>query len=230
MHEWLARLFAALADLQRREGASLADLDRTITAARHAHTAARRALAIAIAEEAREAERRAGLVSQLADLEQRAIAALRAGRDGLAREAAEAIAAITTEICASRRAAERFAAEVRLARGEVEAQRRRLAELDRGRRLARVGHALNATAPAARAGLDCFSEAEAALARLVAENGDARAVREEMAPPAERLIERMAEAGFGQPMQVRAGDILARLRDAAGLPATTLIESTPEAQ
>jgi phage shock protein A len=230
MHEWFARLFTGLLDLQRGGGVSLADLDRTIAAARHAHTAARRALAVAVAEEAREAERRAGLATRLADLESRAIAALRAGHDDLAHEAAETIAAIMTEIDASQRAARRFADEVRLARAEVDAQRRRLSELDRGRRLARIGHALNAAAPASRSGLDHFSEAEAALARLVADNHDARAVREEMAPSAERLIERMSEAGFGRPTHVRACDILARLRDAAGLPATNLIETVSEAQ
>jgi phage shock protein A len=209
--------------MQRHDASAMASLDRSIAAAQRAHTAARRALAIALAEEVREAERRVLLAARMSDLEQRAVQALRAGRDDLAMQASEAIAAMTTDIRASERASQRFAAEVALARREVDAQRRRLSELDRGRRLARVGNALNSTAPASSEGLDSFAEAEAALAKVVADNHDARAVRDEMTPPAERLIERMSDAGLGEPMQIRAADVLVRLRSAAGLP---LIEST----
>jgi hypothetical protein len=47
-----------------------------------------------------------------------------------------------------------------------------------------------------------------------------------MAPPAEHLIERMSEAGFGAPVYVRASDVLARLRTtAAGPQPSNLIES-----
>ena len=113
-----------------------------------------------------------------------------------------------------------------LARREVDAQRRRLSDLDRGRRLARIGAALHAAAPGSQAGLDSFSEAEAALARVNADNQEARFVREEMAPPAAQLIERMSDAGFGEPVQIRPVDILARLRSEAGLKPTHLIEPT----
>ena len=53
-----------------------------------------------------------GLKQRVSDLEQRAIDAMRGGRDDLAMQAAEAIAAMTTDIEASRQASERFAAEV----------------------------------------------------------------------------------------------------------------------
>jgi hypothetical protein len=82
-----------------------------------------------------------------------------------------------------------------------------------------------------RSGLDSFGEAEAALAQVVADNHDARAVRHEMAPSAEHLIERMSDAGFGEPTHVRATDVLARLRAAAfGAPISNLIESTSHSQ
>jgi hypothetical protein len=74
-------------------------------------------------------------------------------------------------------------------------------------------------------GLDSFSEAEAALAKVVANNHDARVVRQEMAPPAEQFIERLSDAGFGEPVQVRASDVLARLRAVAGPEVSQLIES-----
>jgi hypothetical protein len=78
---------------------------------------------------------------------------------------------------------------------------------------------------ASETGLDSFSEAEAALAKVVANNHDARAMREEMAPPAEQLIERLSDAGFGEPVQVLASDVLVRLRAAAGNKVSQLIES-----
>ncbi len=226
MQRLLCRLRDMLANLQTQASSPMTSLDRSIGTAGDAHRAARVALAVAAAEERREAIRREGLVAKVADLEQRAITALRAGREDLATQAAETIAAIATEIEASERASQRFISEVVLARREVDAQRRRLSELDRGRRLARVGSALSATASTSRNGLDRFTEAERAPARVVSDNEDARAVREEMAPAAEQLIERMSDAGFGTPLHVRPADVLLRLRAAAAeSPSTVLIES-----
>ena len=227
MSDFLIRVFDMLNELRSQASSPMASLDRSIAAAHHSHALARRALAVAIAEETRETERRLALVAKTNDLEQRAVSALRAGRDDLANEAAEAIAAMATNINASTQASERFAAEVALARREVEAQRRRLSDLDRGRRLARVGDALTGTVHQSETGLDSFSEAEAALAKVVAENHNARAIRQEMAP-ADHLIERMADAGFGQPTHVLASDVMLRLRASAGVPVANLIESNPE--
>jgi hypothetical protein len=207
MREFLIRLLDTLNGLSHRSSSPMASLERSMTAAHHAHTSARRALAVAMAEETREAERRLALVAKTSDLEQRAIAAM------------------TADIDASERASHRFVAEVALARREVDAQRRRLSELDRGRRLARIGDALTATMHASETGLDSFSEAEVALAKVVANNHDARVIRQEMAPPAEQLIERLSDAGFGEPVRVLASDVLVRLRAAAGNKISQLIES-----
>jgi phage shock protein A len=231
MRELLDRLLDLLTASQDRSSSPMASLERSIAAAGRAHMAARRALAIVVAEETRETTRRAGLAARAADLERRAVEALRAGREELAAEASEAIAAIATEIDASERASQRFAAEAALARREVDAQRRRLADLDRGRRLAKVGSALTDTMRSSRDGLDRFSEAEAALSQVVADNEDARAIRAEMAPAAEGLIERLSDAGFGEPVRVKASDVLARLRAAAfGATIPTLVESTSHSQ
>lgn len=228
MRDFLTRLRDMLNELGHQTPSPLTSLERSIAAAHRAHTSARRALAIAIAEETREAERRLALVAKTNDLEQRAIEALRAGRDDLAAQAAETIAVMSTDINASEQASERFAAEVALARREVDAQRRRLSDLDRGHRLARIGSALAATAQNPETGLDSISEAETALAQVVAGNHNARVIRHEMAAPAEQLIERMSDAGFGQPTHVRGSDVLSRLRAAAGLPVANLIESNPQ--
>jgi hypothetical protein len=66
---------------------------------------------------------------------------------------------------------------------------------------------------------DVFSEAEETLSKIEAENHDARAVRQELAPPAERLIEQMSDLGFGAPLRVRPSDVMARLRSMAAAPA-----------
>ena len=143
MRETLSLITDFISGWLRSSAAPAENLDRSIAAAASAHIAARRALAVAVAEEARETARREALTLKVTDIEQRAVQAIRAGRDDLALAATETIAAIRTELEASERASQRFAAEVALARREVDSQRRRLADLDRGRRLARVGSALN---------------------------------------------------------------------------------------
>lgn len=223
LHDFFNRLADLIETTVGPQVSPMSNLDRATQAAGAAHVAARRALAVAIAEEEREIKRRDVFAAKLSDLEQRAIEALRGGREDLAGNAAEVIAAVETEITASTQASVRFAAEVALARREVDAQRRRLADLDRGRRLARVGVALN-TAP--REGVDALSAAESALASVEAANHDARAIREELAPPTDRLIEQMADHGFGPPTRVLAADVLERLRVKA-LVSTTLISTTP---
>ena len=223
LHDFLTRLADLIETAVSPQTSPLSNLDRAMQAASSAHIAARRALAVAIAEEGREVRRREALTEKLSDLEQRAVEALRAGRDDLACNAAGIIAAVETEITASTQASVRFAAEVALARREVDAQRRRLADLDRGRRLARVGVALNS---APREGVDALTAAESALAKVEADNHDARAIREELAPPTERLIEQMADLGFGAPVRVRTSDVMERLRAKAVISAT-LITANP---
>jgi phage shock protein A len=221
MRDIIIRIAELVGDLLCGQRASMPSLERSIAVAASAHTAARRALAVAVAEEKREIGRCEAMALQARDLEDRAVQALRAGRDDLALAAAETIAVIRGEIEASEQASKRFKTEVDLARGEVNAQRRRLSDLDRGRRLASVGHALNTVAPTS--GLDRFAEAEAALAKVNDDNADARAVREEMAPAADRLTERMASQGFGRPVAISATDVMAHLRAMATMP--TLIET-----
>lgn len=221
MPEFITRFTELIGDLLLGRQAVMPSLERSIAAAASAHAAARRALAIAVAEEKREIARCEAMAFQVGDLEDRAVKAIRAGRDDLALAASEAIALIRSEIEASERASARFKAEVDLARSEVNGQRRRLSDLDRGRRLASVSHALNAVAP--NTGLDRFAEAEAALAKVLDGNADARAVREEMVPEADRVTELLASQGFGRPVSLSATDVMARLRAMAAVP--VLIET-----
>ncbi len=226
MRDTLTIITNFVADLLRASPAPAASLDRSVAAAASAHIAARRALAVAVAEETREISRRDALTAKVSYIEGLAVQAIRVSRDDLALIASETIAALRTEIEASERASSRFAAEVALARREVDSQRHRLADLDRGRRLARVGSALNGAASLAHPGRDHLAEAEAALEQLNADNADARAIREEMAPSADRLIERLSEDGFGHPVKFGAADVMALLRAMAAAPA--LIETSAE--
>jgi phage shock protein A len=223
MRETLTLITDFISGWLRSSAAPAENLDRSIAAAASAHIAARRALAVAAAEEAREIARRESLTLKVTDIEQRAVQAIRAGRDDLAFAATETIAAIRTELEASERASQRFAAEVTLARREVDSQRHRLADLDRGRRLARVGSALNGAASLSHPGHDRLAEAETALDQINADNADARAIRQEMTPQADRLIERLSDQGFGRPVTVSPADVMARLRMMAAAP--VLIES-----
>src|SRR5215217_4388697 len=94
----------------------------------------KRALALALARDEAEGRRLATLEASIADLEERAIAALRAGRDDLASEAAQALASLEADRNAIREARVVFAAEVKKLRHTVTDASRRLAELERGRR------------------------------------------------------------------------------------------------
>ena len=194
------------------------ELDRLVAAAVRAHVASRRALAAALAEEAAETRRREALAAKAKDLETRAVVALTGGREDLATRAAETIAVLETEIAASDAAATRFAARVALARRAVEAERRRLADLERGRRLARVGAALADGMPA-EDGLTPLTRAEAVLAQVEADQAETDAVRIAFAPDATALTDDLAEAGFGNPTHVRAIDVMARLHALAAPPA-----------
>jgi hypothetical protein len=96
--------------------------------------AARRAVAIAIAQNEQEVEQHRAALARIADLETRAIAALQKGNETLAREAAEAIGWLEAECAASERAQARFKASIERMKSVVRASEARLRELNRGER------------------------------------------------------------------------------------------------
>lgn len=182
---------------------------------------ARRALAIARAQSSHEAERIAGLRARVADFEARAVAALEGGREDLAGEAAEAIAALENEAAAAEAAQNRFAKEcARLARLTAEAERR-LSELETGRRAARAAEAVRRLrsqgAPALGGGSSALQDAEATLRRLRERQREDEAVADELETVSrqggvEDLRDRLEDAGFGDATKSSAAAILARLR------------------
>lgn len=202
-------------------------LDQQMRDAARSVDRAKKALAIAMAQDQAEARKLEATRAQIAELETRAIAALQAGRDDLGRQAAENIAALEGDAEAAQRARALFAAEIAKLERHVRSQAARVAELERGRRIARAAEAVRVArrgrleeAPVCQSTL---SEAEATLARLREQQTELCAAETALdaldaEPSAESLNETLANAGFGPSVKPRASDVLARLKEKAGTP------------
>ena len=186
--------------------------------AAHAIQSARRAVAVAIAQNEQEKSQHAMILSRIADLETRTLVALEKGSEGLAREAADAIAYLEAERDASEKAQAQFTTAIAKLKGIVRAAEARLQDLQRGERLARATEqAQKLDFAAAGSGLATLDEAEETLARLRArqsQNDTIASVLKEMdsAPRSAGMIEKLANAGCGAPLRSSSDDVLARLR------------------
>ena len=98
---------------------ALVILDQQMRDATGALDRAKKALAIAIAQEDQEGRRLETTRARIEDLEARAVAAIEAGRDDLATEAAEAIATLEAERDASATARALFTAEIAKLKGHL---------------------------------------------------------------------------------------------------------------
>lgn len=179
---------------------------------------ARRSVAVAIAQNEQERGQHATIVARIADLEIRATPALTKGNDGLAREAAEAIAFLEAERDASEKAQAQFTTSIDKLKAIVRASEARLQALQRGERLARATEeAQKLDVVVADPGLATLDEAEETLARLrlrQSQNDLTAAALKEMEGsirPA-GIIEKLANAGCGPALHSTADDVLARLK------------------
>lgn len=179
---------------------------------------ARRSVAVAIAQNEQEKVQHGAIVARIADLEVRATAALAKGNDGLAREAAEAIAFLEAERDASEKAQAQFTQAIDKLKGIVRASEARLQELQRGERLARATQeAQKLDVAVAGPGFATLDDAEETLARLrlrQSQNELTAAALKDMegAIRPAGIIEKLANAGFGAPLRSSADDVLARLK------------------
>ena len=105
----LIRGSAASAAEEMADRNALLILDQQMREARAAIDQSKRALALAIAQDEMEAKRLEGTIARIADLEVRVKAALKAGNAGIAREGAEAIAALEADRDAAEKARTLFA-------------------------------------------------------------------------------------------------------------------------
>ncbi|NKK03630.1 PspA/IM30 family protein [Rhizobium leguminosarum bv. viciae] len=179
---------------------------------------ARRSVAVAIAQNEQEKVQHAAIVARIADLENRASAALAKGNEGLAREAAEAIAYLEAERDASEKAQAQFTGAIDKLKAIVRASEARLQELQRGERLARATQeAQKLDVVVAGPGFATLDDAEETLARLrlrQSQNELTAAALKDMegAIRPAGIIEKLANAGFGAPLRSSADDVLARLK------------------
>jgi phage shock protein A len=215
--------FEAEERLADRHALSL--LDQQMRDSALATDRSKKALAVAIAQDRAEEARLGATRARIAELENRAVEALKAGREDLAQKAAENIAQLEGDAQAAEKARALYLVEIRKLERHVRDQSARLTELERGRRIARAAQAVRVArrgrieeAPCHQATL---SEAEATLARLRERQTEACAAEAaldalEAEHKAEDLNETLADAGFGPPVKPRASDVLARLKEKAG--------------
>ena len=179
---------------------------------------ARKAVAIAMAQNRQEADQFDRLVARIADLEARTIAAIEQEKEDLAREAAETIALLEAERDASAEAQKQFAAEIARLRANVRNAEMKLRESQRGQRIAAAtdkAHNLREVAP--QSGLSTLREAEETLLRLRTRQKqidltDAAMAEMDASGNPSAITEKLAEAGCGTPLKTSADDVLARLK------------------
>jgi phage shock protein A len=196
---------------------ALVILDQQLRDAGAAIRAARRALAMAIAEDQQEAARIAATGSRIAGLEDRTRAALAGGREDLALQAAETIAELEMDRDAAAQAQHTLRAETGRLRAMVHQAERRFAELQRGRRAVRLGNATSAN-PLSSMDSSALNDAEATLAALQTRQitqANAEAALRELSPAPGQMEDRLAQAGFGPATRPTAAAVLARLKPLA---------------
>ena len=224
----LIRGAAAKAEEDFADRHALLILDQQIRDAAAATEGAKRALSIAIAQDESEGKRLEATLKRIADLEERATAALADGREDLATEAAEAIALMETDRDAIEESRRSFAADVAQLKTAVANVGYRLAELERGRRIALATESVRRlkarTGVTGSAGSAALVEAERTLKRLrerQAEEAAAGAAYDTLAPGVnpDATASRLEAAGYGRRTRATAADVLARLRQKNVAPA-----------
>jgi phage shock protein A len=217
----LFRGSVAVAEEELQDRTALLILDQQMRDAATAVERSKRALALAIAQDQQEGKRLEVTCARIADLEVRAGAALDAGREDLAREAAQAIANLEAERDAAKTARALFATEIGRLKRHVANAEARIGEVDRGRRIARASEAVRALRrggiEAARPYECTLPEAEATLKRLRDRQMEAQAADEALmeldaATGPLSVAERLAEQGFGPRIKTTADDVLSRLK------------------
>ncbi|WP_442579004.1 PspA/IM30 family protein [Mesorhizobium sp. ASY16-5R] len=217
------QLFALARGTTHEAGQNIVDrnaliiLRQQIRDCAEAIAAARKAIAIAVAQNEQEAQQYGKLVARIENLESRTVAALDQGRNELAREAAEAIGLLEAERTASEEAQKNFGSEIARLKRIVTASEVRLRDLQRGQRIASAAdktQRLRETGPGTA--LSSLRDAEETLSRLRARQTQIDAAAnaldgmEQFGDPA-MLTEKLAAAGCGAPLRTSADAVLERL-------------------
>ncbi len=187
----------------------------------HEVNAARKAVAIAIAQNKQEQEQYQKLVERLDDIESRALDALEQGKTALASEAAQTIAYMEAERDTSQAAQAQFETEIARLKANVQVAESKFRELQRGQRLAtatqKTQDLRSKTAGSAQSSL---RDAEDTLNRLRRRQQEMDLTEQAIAEldatgNPEAMAKKMAEAGCGKPQTTSADDVLERLKTKA---------------
>src|SRR5882672_8463627 len=217
----LFRGAAFRAEEEFTDRSALLILDQQIRDAAAGIERAKRALAVAIAQDEAEGKRLETTLGRIADLEERAVAALNGGSEELATEAAEAIAVMEQDRDSIREARATFAREIGQLKSTVTRSGQRLSELERGRRIAQAAESVRrlktGSGAFAPGGTTALADAETTLRRLrerQAEDTAAANAFEALdgdSKPA-GIAEKLEAAGFGKRTRPTAASVLERLR------------------
>ena len=224
----LVRGAAFRAEEEMTDRSALLILDQQIRDSAAGIERAKRALAVAIAQDEAEGKRLETTLTRIADLEDRAVAAISGNRDDLANEAAEAIAVMEADRDSIREARATFAREIAGLKSTVRKSAQRLAELERGRRIAsaaesvrrlKAGHGLGTPS-----GATALADAEATLRRLRERQAEDAAAIDAFEtldgePNPLSVADRLEAAGFGKRTRPTAASVLERLKQKTGTPA-----------
>ena len=214
----------ARAEEEFNDAHALVILEQQLREGTAAVTAARKAVALAMAQAATETRTLERTEARIMDLETRALAAMEGGRERLAEEAAETIAILEGERDASREALATFEGDIVRLRKGLRSSEHRLRELRRGQRIANAAdRTARVRSLVADAGTDALSDAEATLERLrhgQREHELAAAALDELDPErrSARMSEKLADAGCGPALRSSAASVMERLRERAGAP------------
>ncbi len=199
-------------------------LEQKVREAEAGHDMAKRALASILVTKQVEARTLEALSRRIADLEERTREALGAGNDKLAREAAMVLAEFENEWTlrgANIARADHAAARLRLA---VEKAARKITGLQQGLLTARAVEAEREATKGLRGDLNgsaAIAEGEKLLARILERSDPIEEIeifeRMDAELSGAEIVNRLADAGFGEPTRIQADDILIRLTEGGAL-------------
>lgn len=208
----------ARADEHLRDVFSIELIDQKVREAEESLKAAKYSLASLIQRERAETRQIEQLEAKVTDLTSRAKDALKAERNDLAQEAAQAIANMENELHARRETLRRLETRILQLRQSVDAANRRIIDLKQGAISARairkeqdIQSRLNKT----NMGSSAIDEASELIARVL--NRDDPFEKSQILQEIDQgldgtdIADRLAEAGFGANSKTTANDVLARL-------------------
>jgi len=179
---------------------------------------ARRAVAVAMAQNDQEVSQCTRIKARIADLENRTLAALEQGKQELAHEAAESIVLLEAERDASLTAQATFTTEITRLKRIMRESEARLKDIERGQRIAAATEktqVLRERGPGST--LNALRDAESTLARMQTRQrqidvAELAITEMEISGDPSVLTEKLAAAGCGPALKTTADDVLKRLQ------------------